>query len=123
MKSWWSFIIPGVIVAIIASVIILGLSGPKPIKEERIWGKVLSVNGNYSPDDKEPIDCHIISNFEDEKNLKLNASYRASYDRRGPTDRYEYDKCWKSLLLKPGDPVSAIKRTWPSGHITYELDP
>ncbi len=94
---------------------------PKPLKAERIWGEVESVNGNYLPN-KDPKDCHIIVKFEDGKTTH-NVSYRVEYNSYGPIDESEYDRCWKSLLLKKGDSVSAIKRTWPDGNTTWELDP
>lgn len=122
MKKWRSFIVPGVIVTIIAGLVIL-VVGTKPIKTERIWGEVLKVNGNYLPNDTDPSDCYIVSRFESENNMDLYASYKVFYDHFGPKDRYVFNKCWKILLLKPGDSVSAIKSTWPSGEITYELDP
>lgn len=83
----------------------------------------MSVNGNYDAH-KNPLDCYIIVEFEKE-NITLSASYRVSYDRFGVADGYwyEYEKCWKSLLLVPGNPVAALKKVWADGDITYELEP
>lgn len=91
----------------------------KPIIRERIWGIVENVNGHYCENKEEPLDCKLVAKFGDKTII---ANYRVSY-YRGHVEGGDYDECWKALLLKTGDPVSAIKETWASGEITYTLSP
>lgn len=92
----------------------------KPIIRERIWGTVENVNGHYCENKEEPLDCKLVAKFGDNTII---ANYRVSYSNRGYVESGDYDECWKALLLKTGDPVSAIKETWVSGKITYTLSP
>ncbi|KKR45959.1 MAG: hypothetical protein UT80_C0027G0006 [Parcubacteria group bacterium GW2011_GWC1_40_13] len=120
-KDQFVGIIVFTVFAIIGGLIFIGAMSERPIKIERIWGTVESVNGNYRQN-KDPLDCHLITKFEN-GNMTITTSYRVTYDSWGPTDDDEYNKCWKILLLKQGDPISAIKRTWADDDITYELAP